>query len=107
VARDELILNMIEVIDRIPSRKVASYSGVGRAMTPPTGGRQVGRLLFTLGDPHVCAWWRVVAADGTLSIAKLNPIAAQEQRQRLEAEGIAFRGEKVGREFFIEPVEID
>jgi methylated-DNA-protein-cysteine methyltransferase-like protein len=107
VAREELILNMIEVIDAIPSGKVSSYSGVGRAMTPPMGGRQVGRLLFTLVDPHVCAWWKVMAADGSLSIGKLNPASAAEQRRLLEKDGIVFRGEKVAREFFIEPVEID
>jgi alkylated DNA nucleotide flippase Atl1 len=35
-------------------------------------------------------WWRVVAKDGSLPISKRNPALAQEQRDKLQAEGVEF-----------------
>ena len=86
------------VIARIPKGKVASYSGVGRAMKNPTTGRVVGRILFTSG--REMEWWRVLAKSGTLSIGKLDPAKAKIQRELLEKEGVEFSGDRVLARFF-------
>jgi methylated-DNA-protein-cysteine methyltransferase related protein len=35
-------------------------------------------------------WHRVVGSDGTLRVARYSPVLAQEQRRRLESEGVVF-----------------
>ena len=47
-----------------------------------------GRVLKNVNAPDI-PWWRVVRADGTLA-------AGEEQRTRLEAEGVPF-GQGRGR----------
>ncbi len=46
------------------------------------------RLLSTHQLPDDLPWWRVVRADGTLAVG-------EEQRQRLWAEGVPFKGRRV------------
>lgn len=84
---------VIEVVNQIPEGTVMSYGRVGRLVG--CTGRQVGKIMGWLedrvrvGDQSV-AWWRVVAANGDLPIAKRDPRLAQEQRHRLCAEGVQF-----------------
>jgi methylated-DNA-protein-cysteine methyltransferase-like protein len=62
---------------------------VARAAGLPGGARQVvGVLRGALGLP----WHRVLGAGGAI---KLRGHSAFEQRFRLEAEGVTFRGRKV------------
>jgi len=88
------------VIARIPSGRVASYSGVGRALENPTTGRIVGRILFSSG--REMDWWRVLSKSGTLSIGKLDPDKARIQRNLLEREGVEFRGDQVPAHYFFD-----
>jgi alkylated DNA nucleotide flippase Atl1 len=46
-------------------------------------------------SPDDIPWWRVVNKKGALPIEKLNPYAAIDQRQRLEEEGVEFKGDFV------------
>jgi methylated-DNA-protein-cysteine methyltransferase related protein len=76
-------------IRRIPVGKVSTYGAVGRAAGLAHGARQVARALHgSLGLP----WHRVLGAGGEI---KLRGESAFEQRFRLEAEGVTFRGRKV------------
>ena len=76
---------MEEVLDRvrgIPAGFVRTYGDVS-----PGAPRFAGTVLFEVDEPDL-PWWRVVRADGSLA-------KGARQRQRLVAEGVPFRGERV------------
>lgn len=76
-------------IRRIPRGKVSTYGAVARAAGFPGSARQAARALHSsIGVP----WQRVLGAGGEI---KLRGDSAMEQRFRLEAEGVRFRGKKV------------
>ena len=76
-------------IRRIPQGKVSTYGAVARAAGYPGSARQVAKILHRgFGLP----WQRVLGAGGEI---KLRGDSAIEQRLRLEAEGVRFRGRKV------------
>jgi alkylated DNA nucleotide flippase Atl1 len=82
-----------DVVRRIPCGFCASYGDVARSLENPVSGFTVGRWMA--GAPDGVPWWRVVSKDGVLVIAKKDPQAAAIQRQYLEAEGVAFEGDRV------------
>jgi len=76
-------------IRRIPKGKVSTYGAVARAAGLPGAARQVARVLYRgFGLP----WQRVLGAGGEI---RLRGDSAVEQRLRLEAEAVRFRGRKV------------
>jgi len=76
-------------IRRIPKGKVSTYGAIARAAGFPGAARLVARVLHRgFGLP----WQRVLGAGGEI---KLSGDSAIEQRLRLEAEGVRFRGRKV------------
>jgi methylated-DNA-protein-cysteine methyltransferase-like protein len=76
-------------IRRIPQGKVSTYGAVARAASLPGAARLVARVLHRgFGLP----WQRVLGAGGEI---KLRGDSAIEQRLRLEAEGVRFRGRRV------------
>lgn len=76
-------------IQKIPRGKVSTYGAVARAAGLLRGARQVARVLHkSFGLP----WQRVLGAGGQI---KLCGDSAIEQRLRLEAEGVRFRGRRV------------
>ena len=81
--------HIVATIRRIPRGRVASYGSVARAAGHPGAARQVVAVLRrSFGLP----WHRVLGAGGEI---KLRGDSAVEQRLRLEAEGVAFRGRRV------------
>jgi methylated-DNA-protein-cysteine methyltransferase-like protein len=77
------------VIRAIPRGKVSTYGGIARAAGFSGAARLVARILHRgFGLP----WQRVLGAGGEI---KLRGDYAMEQRLRLEAEGVRFRGRKV------------
>src|ERR1700761_2607285 len=76
----------LEVIRSVPKGKVSTYGKVAAAAGYPLYHRAVARLLRKLG-PGTVPWQRIVGAGGEL---KLHGDAAQEQRFRLEMEGVKF-----------------
>src|SRR5579862_6650897 len=84
-----MLLRVERVIRAIPRGKVSTYGGVARAAGFPGAARMVARVLRRgFGLP----WQRVLGAGGQI---KLTGDSAIEQRLRLEAEGVRFRGRKV------------
>lgn len=82
-------LRIERTIRAIPRGKVSTYGGVARAAGFPGAARLVARVLrggFNL------PWQRVLGAGGAIKLTGDNAI---EQRLRLEAEGVRFRGRKV------------
>ena len=83
------LLRIERTIRAIPQGKVSTYGGVAKAAGYPGAARQVARVLRrSFGLP----WQRVLGAGGEI---KLRGDSAIEQRLRLEAEGVRFRGRKV------------
>lgn len=82
-------LRIERAIRSIPLGKVSTYGAVARASGFPGSARIVAGVLrrgFNL------PWQRVLGAGGAI---KLTGDSAVEQRLRLEAEGVRFRGRKV------------
>lgn len=76
-------------IRRIPKGKVSTYGAIARAAGLPGAARLVARVLrrgFNL------PWQRVLGAGGEI---KLPGDSSLEQRLRLQAEGVRFRGRRV------------
>ena len=86
---DSMREQIIAVIRRIPQGKVSTYGAIARAAGCPGAARRVAWLLHqSFGLP----WQRVVGSGGEI---KLRGDSAIEQRLRLEAEGVTFRGRRV------------
>ena len=79
---------VFDVARAIPLGRVLAYGDLGARCQPPISGYICGRIMNNAMDD--VPWWRVVAKDGSLPIAKRNPQLAQRQRDLLEAEGVAF-----------------
>jgi len=81
-------LRIEAAIRRIPKGKVSTYGAVARAAGLPGAARHVAKVLHRgFGLP----WQRVLGAGGEI---KLRGDSAIEQRLRLEAEGVHFRGRR-------------
>ena len=86
---DATIVQRIYALARaIPAGRVLSYGALGARCEPPISGYVCGRIMNNVGDD--VPWWRVVAKDGAMPIAKRNPMLAQRQRALLQAEGVEF-----------------
>lgn len=77
------------VIRGIPEGKVSTYGAVARMAGYPGAARMV---AYVLRRSYGLPWQRVLGAGGAI---KLTGDSAIEQRLRLEAEGVRFRGRKV------------
>jgi len=82
-------LRIEAVIRRIPKGKVSTYGAIARAAGLPGMARQVAQVLHR---GFALPWQRVLGAGGEI---KLRGDSAIEQRLRLEAEGVRFRGRRV------------
>jgi methylated-DNA-protein-cysteine methyltransferase-like protein len=83
------LLRIERAIRAIPRGKVSTYGGIARIAGFPGAARLVARVL---GKGYSLPWQRVLGAGGEI---KLRGDSAMEQRFRLEAEGVRFRGRKV------------
>ena len=87
--QDRMRKQIAAAIRQIPQGKVSTYGAVAKAAGFPGAARQVvAALRGAVGLP----WQRVLGAGGAI---KLRGDYAFEQRFRLEAEGVAFRGRRV------------
>jgi methylated-DNA-protein-cysteine methyltransferase related protein len=80
---------ILAAIREIPPGMVRSYGGVAKAAGFPRHARHV---VATLRTSFGLPWHRVLGAGGEI---KLRGDHAIEQRLRLQAEGVVFRGRKV------------
>ncbi len=77
-------------VRRIPRGKVSTYGAVAEAAGFPGASRQVVWALRAAKMP--LPWHRVIAAGGRIALPGEH---GMEQRIRLEAEGVPFRGSRV------------
>jgi methylated-DNA-protein-cysteine methyltransferase-like protein len=82
-----------KMVAKIPKGKVATYGAVAKAAGFPGASRQVAWALR--GTAGRLPWHRVLGAGGKIL---LPGEAGGEQRLRLAAEGVTFRGGKVWME---------
>lgn len=84
----EFSKRVIAFIQTIPKGKVVSYGQVAAVCGSPRAARQVGAVLRTVPADSTIPWWRVINAQGVISI-KGNWIATKEmQKALLEQEGV-------------------
>lgn len=76
------------VVRRIPAGRVCSYGRVAALAGLPGHARQVGYALHALPEHTAVPWHRVVNARGAISLRR--PGGGEEQRYRLEMEGVVF-----------------
>ena len=86
---DRMRAKIATAIRSSPRGKVSTYGAVAKAAGFPGAARQV---VAALRDAVGLPWQRVLGAGGAI---RLRGDSAFEQRFRLEAEGVAFRGRKV------------
>lgn len=82
------------IVHSIPAGKVASYGEVAKRAGLPRGARMVGRVLSNLPEGSTLPWHRVINSRGCISFPA-GSLQYREQRERLLAEGVAFRNEKI------------
>lgn len=81
------------ILDAIPAGRVITYGQLAALCGYPGRARRVGSLLAQAPPEWDLPWHRVVNARGQIRVPC--PQAAQEQAQRLRAEGILFEGDRV------------
>ena len=81
--------SIIKAIREVSRGHVSSYGAIAKAAGHPGAARQVVGILRASFD---LPWHRIVGAGGEI---KLRGDSAIEQRLRLEAEGVTFRGRRV------------
>src|ERR1700744_1642422 len=79
-------------VRRIPHGKVATYGDVAYAAGFPGAARQV---VWALHSSKGLPWHRVVGAGGKVLLPGESGF---EQRMRLQAEGVEFRGQRIAME---------
>lgn len=84
---DDLAQRILACIESIPAGRVMTYGDVAEYVGASSA-RIVGRVLAF--DHGTVPWHRVLRADGTLAEHLYT-----EQRQRLLAEGVRFKGDRV------------
>lgn len=84
---EELRPRVLEVLRTVGPGEVVTYGEIAREAGAPRQARLVGRIL---AEGHDVPWWRVVTASG-----RLVPGHEPEQRERLQAEGVATTRDRV------------
>lgn len=79
---------VFEVVKRIPKGRVSTYGQIALTLGKPRGAREVGWMLHS-NDRDDVPCHRVVDRNGRLA-PNFAFDGAQEQRRRLEAEGVEF-----------------
>jgi methylated-DNA-protein-cysteine methyltransferase-like protein len=85
-----MLEEMRRIVAKIPKGKVATYGAVAEAAGFPGNARRVAWALAKT-DGRL-PWHRVLGAKGKILLPRE---AGAEQRIRLEAEGVVFKGGKV------------
>jgi methylated-DNA-protein-cysteine methyltransferase related protein len=82
----ESTLRYINVLQRVPFGKVASYAQIAGLAGYPRGARQVSRILHSSSDKYSLPWHRIVKANGAIALPPQS--GGNLQASMLRAEGI-------------------
>lgn len=86
---DSMFAKILTQVRNIPRGKVATYGDVAYAAGFPGAARQV---VWALHSSSGLPWHRVVGSGGKIMLSGEH---AFEQRMRLQAEGVQFRGQRI------------
>jgi methylated-DNA-protein-cysteine methyltransferase-like protein len=90
--KDESFFRRVyEVVARVPAGRVVTYGEIARILGRPSGSRAVGWAMRHC--PEDVPWYRVVNAQGRLSVTARYPDGKLMQQALLEEEGVVFSGE--------------
>ena len=78
-------------VRRVPRGRVVTYGQVALELGSPAAARAVGYALHALPQGSDVPWWRVINAQGAISLKGRGP-QADLQRSLLEDEGVGFDG---------------
>ncbi|MDP0561370.1 MAG: methylated-DNA--[protein]-cysteine S-methyltransferase [Candidatus Endonucleobacter sp. (ex Gigantidas childressi)] len=82
------------ILSQIPEGKVITYGKLAEMADAPKAARTVGNILKQLPAGTELPWHRVVNHKGKISVSKNTP-RHQEQKMRLENEGVILATEKI------------
>ena len=98
-AKEQKLQAIFLALASIPAGKVISYGQLAQLAGIPGGARQVGKALSQLPEGSELPWFRVINAQGRISLPADSP-GYYLQKQKLEAEGVIFKNDKISlREF--------
>lgn len=86
-----------DAVRRVPTGRVATYGQIASLAGLPGQARLVGYALAALEADSDVPWHRIVNARGAISLPP-GDHSALIQRARLEAEGVAFDGDRIALE---------
>ncbi|WP_250658739.1 MGMT family protein [Alkalimarinus coralli] len=89
MANSDATQSILTVISQIPYGSVTSYGDVAKRAGLPGYARHVGYVLRNLSENTTIPWHRVLNAKGLISFPA-NSDKYNEQRSRLESEGVSF-----------------
>ena len=87
---------------RIPRGKVSTYGDIAEVAGLPGRARLVGTTLKQTPDQPGLPWYRVINAGGRISFPAGSTGHAR-QKNRLEAEGVVFLGDRVNMKRYAWP----
>ena len=91
---------ILRCLSEIPSGKVTTYGALAKAAGLGSASRYAGAVLRSLPEGSTLPWHRVINSQGRISLPEHHP-AHNEQRIRLESEGIVFIKAKVDLKKFL------
>jgi len=91
---DERRHALYSTLAQVPPGRVVSYGQLGELAGLGRAARWVGRCLSQLPEGSALPWHRVVAAGGRLSLPA-GSAAGDEQRRRLQEEGIVLMANRL------------
>ena len=102
---DTIHRQLVALVRAIPAGRVIAYGALGARCEPPISGYFCGRIMGRKSD-EAMPWWRVVAKNGTLPLARRSPELSRGQRETLEEEGVRFDADgRIETQFFLKPEE--
>ena len=90
--------SVYEYLRTVPKGKVVTYGQIAKAIGCPHGARAVGNALHANPDPDYYPCFKVVNQEGKL--AEHFRLGIEEQRRRLEKDGIIVNDGKVDLKVF-------
>lgn len=92
-------IEIINVIRKVPSGKVATYGQIAKLAGLGRNARQVGYALKSYSGEEEVPWHRIINVKGQISF-KQHSRPYKIQKEKLLDEGIEFNGEKISLKQF-------
>ncbi len=89
ISGSDFTMRTKRIIMSIPKGKVCTYGLIATVAGSPRGARQVVRVLHTASKKERLPWHRVINSQGKIGLPR--GFGYEEQRGRLEEEGVVFK----------------